>query len=35
MNVAQASAEHGGNVAGLVSTVTRSGTNQFNGELLE
>ena len=35
VNVAQASAEHGGNVAGLVSTVTRSGTNQFNGELLE
>ena len=35
VNVAQASAEHGGNVAGLVSTVTRSGTNRFSGELLE
>ena len=35
VNVAQASAEHGGNVAGLVSTVTRSGTNQFHGEALE
>lgn len=35
VNVAQASAEHGGNVAGLVSTVTRSGTNQFGGEVLE
>ena len=35
VNVAQASAEHGGNVAGLVSTVTRSGTNQFSGEVLE
>ena len=34
VNVAQASAEHGGNVAGLVMPVTRSGTNQFNGELL-
>ncbi len=35
VNVAQASAEHGGNVAGLVSTVTRSGTNRFSGEVLE
>ena len=35
VNVAQASAEHGGNVAGLVSTVTRSGTNRFSGEALE
>ena len=35
VNVAQASAEHGGNVAGLVSIVTRSGTNRFNGEALE
>ena len=35
VNVAQASAEHGGNVAGLVSIVTRSGTNRFSGELLE
>ena len=32
VNVAQASAEHGGNVAGLVSIVTRSGTNRFSGE---
>ena len=32
VNIAQASAEHGGNVAGLVSTVTRSGTNRFSGE---
>jgi hypothetical protein len=35
VNIAQASAEHGGNVAGLVSTVTRSGTNRFGGEVLE
>jgi hypothetical protein len=35
VNVAQASAEHGGNVAGLVSIVTRSGTNRFSGEALE
>jgi len=35
VNVAQASAEHGGNVAGLVSIVTRSGTNRFSGEVLE
>jgi hypothetical protein len=35
VNIAQASAEHGGNVAGLVSTVTRSGTNRFSGEVLE
>src|SRR5262245_65401089 len=35
VNVAQASAEHGDNVAGLVSTVTRSGTNRLSGELLE
>ena len=35
VNVAQASAEHGGNVAGLVSIVTRSGTNRFGGEALE
>ena len=35
VNIAQASAEHGGNVAGLVSTVTRSGTNRFSGEALE
>jgi hypothetical protein len=34
VNVAQASAEHGGNVAGLVSTVTRAGTNLFHGEAL-
>jgi hypothetical protein len=34
VNVAQASAEHGGNVAGLVSTVTRSGTNRYAGEVL-
>src|SRR5580765_6558939 len=35
VNIAQASAEHGGNVAGLVSTVTKSGTNRFSGEALE
>jgi hypothetical protein len=35
VNIAQASAEHGGNVAGLVSTATRSGTNRFSGEALE
>ncbi len=35
VNIAQASAEHGGNVAGLVSTVTRSGSNRFSGEVLE
>jgi hypothetical protein len=35
VNVAQASAEHGGNVAGLVSIVTRSGTNRVSGEALE
>src|SRR5882672_5249211 len=35
VNVAQASAEHGGNVAGLVSIVTRSGTNRVSGEVLE
>lgn len=35
VNVAQASAEHGGNVAGLVSIVTRSGTNRFGGEAVE
>ena len=35
VNIAQASAEHGGNVAGLVSTVTKSGTNQLHGEALE
>ena len=35
VNVAQASAEHGGNVAGLVSIVTRSGGNRFSGEALE
>lgn len=35
VNIAQASAEHGGNVAGLVSTVTRSGTNRYSGEALE
>ena len=35
VNVAQASAEHGGNVAGLVSTVTKSGTNTFSGEALD
>jgi hypothetical protein len=35
VNIAQASAEHGGNVAGLVSTVTRSGTNRFSGEVFE
>src|SRR6185312_6189440 len=35
VNIAQASAEHGGNVAGLVSTVTRSGTNRFSGEALD
>ena len=35
VNIAQASAEHGGNVAGLVSTVTKSGTNRFSGEVLE
>ncbi len=35
VNVAQASAEHGGNVAGLVSIVTRSGTNRYSGEVLE
>jgi hypothetical protein len=35
VNIAQASAEHGGNVAGLVSTVTRSGTNRYSGEVLE
>ena len=34
VNVAQASAEHGGNVAGLVSTVTRTGTNVFHGDAL-
>src|SRR5258705_3165852 len=31
-NVAQASAEHGGNVAGLVSIVTRCGTNRLSGD---
>ena len=35
VNIAQASAEHGGNVAGLVSTATKSGTNRFSGEVLE
>ena len=35
VNIAQASAEHGGNVAGLVSTATRSGTNRLSGEVLE
>ena len=35
VNIAQASAEHGGNVAGLVSTVTRSGSNRLSGEVLE
>jgi carboxypeptidase family protein len=35
VNISQASAEFGGNVAGVVSTVTKSGTNQFHGELFE
>src|SRR5438105_12332436 len=35
VNIAQASAEHGGNVAGLVSTVTKSGTNRLSGEARE
>jgi outer membrane receptor protein involved in Fe transport len=35
VNIAQASAEHGGNVAGLISTATKSGTNRFSGEVLE
>jgi carboxypeptidase family protein len=35
VNISQASAEFGGNVAGVVSTVTKSGTNQFHGEVFE
>jgi hypothetical protein len=35
VNISQATAEFGGNVAGVVSTVTKSGTNQFRGELFE
>jgi len=35
VNLSQATAEFGGNVAGVVSTVTKSGTNQFHGELFE
>jgi hypothetical protein len=35
VNLSQATAEYGGNVAGVVSTVTKSGTNQFHGEVFE
>ncbi|MBI3048070.1 MAG: TonB-dependent receptor [Acidobacteria bacterium] len=35
VNISQATAEYGGNVAGVVSTVTKSGTNQFHGEIFE
>jgi hypothetical protein len=35
VNLSQATAEFGGNVAGVVAIATKSGTNQFHGEVFE